>query len=93
MSLKLEENNSASGKKAAYVCVVVKEVGEGKGKNKGENDKGREGIWGHEVRLDRTMGLQVTFEHSLSETARLQISGKRLSRGICFYTHQRMKQI
>ena len=63
------------------VCVLVKRSGGGllwdkrKKKDKGQNDKGRRD-GEHEVGLDRTMGLRVTFELSLRERADYGFVGK-----------------
>lgn len=59
------------------VCVVVEEVGEGYGGIRGKKRQGERMTKGgirdgeHEVGLDRTIGLHVTFELSLHKKAGL----------------------
>lgn len=71
-----------------YMCVVVKEVGEGGGKKRkrqgGRMTKGGRRNGEHEVGLDRTIGLQVTFELPSARRLDYGFVEKRFSGGICF---------
>ncbi len=72
-------------------------MGEGVGKKEKKGQEGRMTKGGrrdgeHEVGLDGTIGLQVTFELSLGEKATLGICGKKIQWRNLFFC-QRMQQI